>query len=1224
MTRKALFLGAALTAFLTLGVWSISAPSGMAQQASAQNPYDALTRDLAREVVRDARKPRWEIPFVRLMQHYGDSAPPVTLDAVEALSRNRRLPADRRAFIDAMRARLLIRAGRLDDARRVIDDLGYVTRWQMVGPFDNEGKQGFDREDPPEAARRDAFDANARYAGKEREVAWRLNPSESWNGYTDMDALFRPYSSVCGYAETSVHSEREQPLSLWVGGGGATKVYWNGELVLTDNVYRSPDPDRQVVMVPARRGENRLLVKSCVASTSWGFYLRIGDIHGAPIRGITVDPSLIAAVTGDAPTLRLPAPPVTALTGLEAAAAGDDASPVALEDLARFLSLTGADDEADHRARQLAARAADAEPTVPRLRLAAELAAQRGDVMRFAAKARDLFPNDAESLLFQASVAAGGLTPEEALPILDRIHDNGRFGIEAILLRIPILQNLDLHETARSLIESIATRTAGAHQFLRDRADAARLTDRADLYVELLGEALAARYDDVGARKELLGDASRRGESDAVREHLAVLRTLQPTNQANLRYIAAIDEALGNRDEALDVLRHGNEIAPDSAPTRVATGRLLLRMNQSGAAGEALRAALSVRPQDAETRELLEQIQPEERADERWAVDADTLLARRTEDASFPINTLEDLTVNTVYENGLGSSFRQVAMQIHDDEGARQLRVYGIPFDPSSQRVDVRLARVYRGGRRLEAVRYYEQSTGDARYAIYYDTRQYVVVFPDLQAGDVVELRWRVDDISHRNLFADYYGDFHFLQSFQPITRGDYVLITPEHRRFYFNEPHLDGLNHEQSTENGTRTDHFFADDIPALRSEPGMPGLSEIAPYLHVSTYSTWEDVGHWYWGLIEDQLNLDDDLRRTVHQLVDDAPDLRTKVDRIHDWVVKNTHYVGLEFGIHGYKPYRVTDIVRRGFGDCKDKASVMYAMFHEAGIDAHIVLLRTRRNGAITDLPASLAVFDHAIAYVPALDLYLDGTAEHSGATELPQGDQGVTVLHVWPEGAELRRTPVLPPDQNFRERHMELQLAADGSAVVNVHERVVGAGAQQYRSTYAAEGTRAERFERALRGLFPGLTLEEQNFNHLDDLEQPVEYSYRARVPQMARRDGANLRLAPSVMTDLLRGFAAQPTRRMPLDLGGTSRYVEERTIHLPAGFTAGRLPTGGVAESPFGKLSLTVEANGRTVQARTELELRRDRIPPDDYPAFRTWVESADALLREQLTLEGGH
>ena len=76
----------------------------------------------------------------------------------------------------------------------------------------------------------------------------------------------------------------------------------------------------------------------------------------------------------------------------------------------------------------------------------------------------------------------------------------------------------------------------------------------------------------------------------------------------------------------------------------------------------------------------------------------------------------------------------------------------------------MRLARVYRkDGSVLESVRTYEQQLGEPWYRIYYDTRALVVVFPDLEPGDVVELRYRVDDVAHRNLFADYFGDLHLL-----------------------------------------------------------------------------------------------------------------------------------------------------------------------------------------------------------------------------------------------------------------------------------------------------------------------------------------------------------------------------------------------------------------------------------------------------------------------------
>jgi hypothetical protein len=395
------------------------------------------------------------------------------------------------------------------------------------------------------------------------------------------------------------------------------------------------------------------------------------------------------------------------------------------------------------------------------------------------------------------------------------------------------------------------------------------------------------------------------------------------------------------------------------------------------------------------------------------------------------------------------------------------------------------------------------------------------------------------------------------------------------------------------------------------------MPGITETSPYLHVSTYDSWQSVGKWYWGLIRDQLYADASLKKTVADLVKGATTTREKVERIHRWVVSNTRYVGLEFGIHGFLPYRVPLIVQRGFGDCKDKASLTYTMLREAGVDARIVLVRTRRNGAIDASPASLAVFDHAISYVPELNLFLDGTAEHSGTRELPVEDQGVTVLVVGPNSAELKQTPIQPAQDNRRTRLLKVQLQADGSATVDGEEVVTGGEAASYRDHYQALGTRKERFERALGELYPGLTLESQSFDSLADLEQPIKYKYQIKVPQLATLDNGELRIAPSTMRELI-GMARLPTRKYTLDLRGNRSYREERAVQLPKGMTVASIPPGGEASSPFGTLKLALTREGATVTARTELDIVRDRIAPADYPAFRKWVLAADELLRQRI------
>jgi transglutaminase-like putative cysteine protease len=577
--------------------------------------------------------------------------------------------------------------------------------------------------------------------------------------------------------------------------------------------------------------------------------------------------------------------------------------------------------------------------------------------------------------------------------------------------------------------------------------------------------------------------------------------------------------------------------------------------------------------------------------------------------------------VNTVFDNGLGSSFRQFAVQVHDDEGARRYRTFPIQYDPDSQRVELRLARVHRkDGRVLESVRSYEQQLGEPWYRIYYDTRAQVIVLPDLEQGDIVEVRYRIDDVAHRNLFADYYGDLHTLQGFVPTARMEYVLITPANRKFYVHEPKLPGLEHQQKVEGEQRIDHWLALDLPAIVAESGMPGMTETSPYLHVSTYDSWQSVGKWYWGLIKDQLYADAALKKTVRDLVAGATTTRQKVERIHRWVVTNTRYVGLEFGIHGYLPYRVPLIVQRGFGDCKDKASLLYTMMREAGVEARIVLLRTRRNGGLESAPASLAIFDHAIAYVPELDMYLDGTAEHSGTSELPSQDQGVVVLLVGPSGAELRTTPVFDADKNRRSRKLEVALAADGAAEVEGREVVAGSEAAGYRGYYEAVGTRAERFERSLGSLYPGVKLKEQSFSPLDDREQPVRYSYRIEVQQLARWDGDELRLEPTVLKDLVQSMARQPSRKHALDLESARAYDEERIVKLPAGFEVRDLPAGGEVSSRFGRLRLELSRGAGTVTARTELVLQSDRVSEAEYPEFRRFIQAADQLLKQRIGL----
>src|SRR5262245_56298654 len=129
-----------------------------------------------------------------------------------------------------------VRRGDLRAARDRIAGLGYVERWAVIGPFDNEGKAGLEQAYAPELEFTKPIVPGSAESGKERPVRWRLIPREFPHGFVNFASLMRPETKICAYATTFVKAKAgtraPRKASVWIGSGGAFKVFWNGGEVL--------------------------------------------------------------------------------------------------------------------------------------------------------------------------------------------------------------------------------------------------------------------------------------------------------------------------------------------------------------------------------------------------------------------------------------------------------------------------------------------------------------------------------------------------------------------------------------------------------------------------------------------------------------------------------------------------------------------------------------------------------------------------------------------------------------------------------------------------------------------------------------------------------------------------------------------------------------------------------------------------------------------------------
>ncbi len=1201
-----------------------------------------------------ARGPEAYVAMRRLWGEWDRGDPTEVEEVLHAVATDRGEPAPLQVYAGLLEAYARRRRGDLDGARARIDRLGYVGKWMLVGPFDNEGKGGLATTFDPEQQLELPLDLTRDYDGKDhRPVRWRLLPAVSPYGWTDVGVFVRPAEQTCSYLATFVrdaHMKKGEtrPVSLWAGATGAVRVFWNGVQVLRDDKYRDLDAERFAAGATLRAGWNRLTVKACGDDRSPMLSLRVADATGAPDPRLEVDAdprhstkqggaveAMGKGIVDHAPAVQGPA------QQLDARVKGGDAAT--LETFARYLVMTGADDPTEHRARELANKAATQAPTVARLLLAGELAESRNQRAAWIDKAEALVkktygsaagaagPRSAnettdriDTLLARASYARTGVNFRDAIPYYEQVLALDPDNVPATLAKVELYEEAGLHETALALLDRGLERRPRSVALLRASVAALRNDGRETEAREVAERYFAVRFDDPAfARDEVELAVARRDVPMAGRWLERVVQT-NPDSAGALQTAAQAWMRLGDRSRAIAAYRTALDLAPDDTDVMRELATVYALGDQRDDQLRLLKRVLELMPQAKDVRDQVAHLAPAPpRPDEAYARPASEFLTMRGAPAEGQSRrTLVDLQVTSVFPNGLASRFHQVVYQPLTDASAAASREYDFGYETDSQTVQVRGARVYRkDGTIDEAV---ESGAGamadDPSMAMYTSARSYYVRFPRIEPGDVVELQYRVEDVAQRNAFADYFGEVVYMQSGEPIARSEYVLLTPKSRTFYFNTPAVPNLQTTEEDKGDTHVWHYVASNVPAVEQEPLQPPWTEVLPHVHVSTYKSWDEMGKWYWGLIKDQLVPDDEVKQRAEALTKGLKDDRAKVRAIYDYVSQKTRYVALEFGIHGYKPYRCAQIFARGFGDCKDKATLIVTMLGALGIKATPVIVRTANKGDIETSPASLAPFDHMIAYVPSLDVYLDGTAEYTGEMELPAMDRGAMALQVNEGNAKLVHLPDPPAADSVSEHKVDATVSADGAAQLDWRADIVGVEAGEWRVRFHAEATRKQRVQQMMASILPGTQVTAMDAGNLEDVEQKVTLHVKGKVPQFAKTSGDGLDVPLGRKEHMVRDYAPLASRKLDVRFYTQWTQVDDWTVHLPPGAKVKSSSQAAKGTSPFGTYEVAVEQTGAALHVKTTVTLTKTRVLASEYPAFRAWCEEVDRALGQRATV----
>ena len=594
-------------------------------------------------------------------------------------------------------------------------------------------------------------------------MRWRVVPREFPHGFVNFgvaDAAgaedLRVRDDV---REGKVGTRAPRKASVWVGTGGAFKLFWNGSEVLESSVYAGHDFDRYAASVDARERREQPHRQGVRRRE------RAGPVRSSRRRArrarsgleVTNDLALsapaaelaqrLAGAKKAAQEARAESPPEArkrrserrkddaqraetrnarpkpgAVEGRRRFSNGSRArrtrAPPISKRTRRYLHETDGDDPAVHLARDLAHRAAEKQPTVRRYLLAAALAEDNNQRGEWIKKAEAL-----EQRLAEPRGAARARASPAHEPRISGSVPALRQGAR------PLPGRHDGAPGARRALQHGRPAAHGARDArARARAQPARGQSPEPLRVRAPRRSGERRKPRKPRRVTRACASTTAGFSDRCSSFRSRGATSRPPSTGPSACSPRTRATSGRSARPRAPTALSASTSAPSPPTSARSSSLpktwarcarlpssTVRSARRTSPSACLREVLRIRPQEKSVREYVEFLEPKEpRPDEAYAWAPERFLPLRHAPAQGENRrTLRDLTVSTVFENGLSSQYRQLVFQPLTDAAAANARQYGFVYEADRQVVQLRGARVFRGNGRIdEAIEWGEGPAG--------------------------------------------------------------------------------------------------------------------------------------------------------------------------------------------------------------------------------------------------------------------------------------------------------------------------------------------------------------------------------------------------------------------------------------------------------------------------------------------------------------------------------
>lgn len=565
-------------------------------------------------------------------------------------------------------------------------------------------------------------------------------------------------------------------------------------------------------------------------------------------------------------------------------------------------------------------------------------------------------------------------------------------------------------------------------------------------------------------------------------------------------------------------------------------------------------------------------------------------------------------SVMKVTEEADGTGSREQALEVKmlADAGVKAFAVLNFTYTSANEVVDIDYVRVRKpDGNVVKTPDYNIQDmpADVTRTApLYSDIHEKHVAVKGLGVGDTLEylVRFRVvkPEVPGHFWYEHYFGK-------QAIVKDEQVdLSVPAGKYVKVSSPEFKPDIKEAS---GRRNYHWSYSNLQVEPHDPDeIPKRIPPKPSIQVTSFVSWEEIGRWYAGLQKEPLAVTPEIQAKAAELTKGLKTDDQKIRALYRFVSLQFHYIGLDFGIGRYQPHAAEDVLENGYGDCKDKHTLLASLLKASGYDAWPVLIHASRK-LDPEVP-SPAQFNHVITAVPVGDqmIWLDTTPEVAPyrLLLLPLRDKQALVIPT-NKAPLLMTTPANPPFPQQQEFSMQGELGSDGTFTGHAEASYRGDAEVAFRMALRQlpESQWKDAIQRYSYALNFAGEVSNVKATSPEEVDSDFQISYDYKRKDYGDWDNHQIvaPLPPMGVEVMKNSREKKPSE--PVLLGGLGKIEYRSRIDLPSGFTLTAPAAVNVVE-PFAEYhSRNVVENGVLTTTR-KLEVKKTEVALDDWEKLR--------------------